>query len=137
VAVQVRVDEPAELGDPSAAQGEDVDRAQGEAAAAVGVLVAGEGQLPVGPGRDQPPGGGEHPLGQEPADVAAAREPGRQRRHDEAGILGQQLQQGRHVGPLPGGHEGVDQLPAAVRAQGGHEGQLDVLALLVAVLGVG
>jgi hypothetical protein len=124
VAVDSRVEEPGDLDDPPGAKAQQVDRPEPEPLAVRVALVAGEGQLPVRADRQQPPGGGEHPLGEEPADVLAAEEPRGQRRHGEPGVLRQQLQEGRHVGPPPGGHEGVDQLALAVRAEGTQLGLL-------------
>jgi hypothetical protein len=75
--------------------------------------------------RHQPPRGPEDALGQEPDDVVPAVEPGRQQRRREPGVLGQQRDQRRDVGPFPGGDEGRYQLALPVRAQ---SGQLDLLA---------
>jgi hypothetical protein len=122
--VHLRVEEAGDLGDPAGAQAEHVDRPEPEPLGARLVQVAGEAELPVHLQRDQAPRGGEHPFGEEPADVLAAVEPGGQRRHREPGVLGQEIQQRRQVGALPGGHQGLHQLAPAIGAEGVQLGSL-------------
>ncbi len=89
------VDEAGDPGDLAVPQAQHVDRAQPEPLPVV--LVAGERRLPVRRDRHQPPRRGEHPLGQEPADVLATVEPRGQRRHREPGVLSQQVEQNREA----------------------------------------
>jgi hypothetical protein len=111
------IQEAGDVRDAPLAKVQHVHRADPVVLGAALADVADEAGLRVGPDREQPPLVREDALCEEPSHVLAAEEPGGERRHREPDVLGEHLEQGRHVRPLPGAHEGVHERALAVRPE--------------------
>src|SRR5262245_48486267 len=127
MAEYVRVQEAGDPGDPTRADAQHVDPDELEPVAFRISPEPGEGRLPVRAKRHQSPWSGEHPIGEEAADVVATMEPSGERWHGEPGVHGQQFHELRHVGALPSPHEGVHELALATPAEGIELGLLRLL----------
>src|ERR1700737_1392278 len=101
---RLRAQERGDLLDLRASEREDRNSVRHEPPLLLIPEVLTECRCPVGAHPDQPPGPvatTQRPLGQERRDRLAAAEPAGDRRHRDAGVLGQQRDDGLDVAPLP------------------------------------